>query len=335
MSLSTFLILSPFALDAAMTSPHMLSFAGREWYVKDSGLEKTAPGPCHWTSATQAIWSDRYGLHLTIRPRTGCSDWASTEAWSKESFGYGTFRFTVTGAYKHQDPQSTMGGFLWDDDTDDDPLPVNHWHREIDVEISKWGVAANPPVSFTIQPWSLDGTTRNPLASHLTRIDAATDSGGELGPEGGGACDAFGPGSFGGATIQTLTFVILWFPDQLRFAYFDGDIPMAQLASSKLKLLGSWNYMGAKPTPNFANPSLGVHMHLYVLATRCTKCKTHPPPSTAYPLPCFSLQATCGSATGAGFRITRGLFTMSSAPLTTRRLLLRSPLLSQASNLSD
>ncbi len=94
----------------AMTSPYSLSFAGREWYVKDSGREKTEPGPCHWTAASRAIWSDKYGLHLTIRPRDGgCGDWASTEAWTVERFGYGVFRFAATGAFKDMDPQATLG----------------------------------------------------------------------------------------------------------------------------------------------------------------------------------------------------------------------------------
>lgn len=168
---------------------------------------------------------------------------------------------------------------MWDDDTSEDPLPVNRWHREIDVEVSKWGVPSTPPVSFTIQPWSLDGTTRNTLASHLTRIDAATDSGGELGRQGGGACDAFGPGSFNGASIQTLTFVIVWLPERLQFYYFDGDVPMQQLASKVP--LGTWTFKGAIPTTNAANPALGVHMHLCVQSDCGRKANTNPPP----PLP--------------------------------------------------
>ena len=47
---------------AAMTSASSLSFAGREFYVKDSNGAAWDPGPCRWSPATDAIWADANGM---------------------------------------------------------------------------------------------------------------------------------------------------------------------------------------------------------------------------------------------------------------------------------
>ena len=47
---------------AAMTSATSLSFAGREFYVKDSNGASWEPGPCRWSPASDAIWADANGM---------------------------------------------------------------------------------------------------------------------------------------------------------------------------------------------------------------------------------------------------------------------------------
>lgn len=54
---------------------------GQQLYVKDSRGQAALPGPNIWVGTPDFIWSDDWGLHLNIRPRNGCNDWASSEAW--------------------------------------------------------------------------------------------------------------------------------------------------------------------------------------------------------------------------------------------------------------
>jgi hypothetical protein len=52
-----------------------------------------------------------------VRPiGSGCSGWASSEAWFRDSHGYGTYVFRVIGPLNTLDYQVTFGAFTWDDD---------------------------------------------------------------------------------------------------------------------------------------------------------------------------------------------------------------------------
>ena len=62
------------------------------------------------------IWSDGLGLHLNVRPRNGCGDWASSEAWHINPLGYGTYTWHIVGPLNTLDFQVTLGAFTWDDD---------------------------------------------------------------------------------------------------------------------------------------------------------------------------------------------------------------------------
>lgn len=184
----------------------------------------------------------------------GCANWASTEVWLKRPLGYGTYVHMVSGPFKHQDPQSTFGAFLWDDDSHPPNCSPqsNCFFREIDFEISKWGVKSLAPVSMTVQPWSRDGgASRDNEASRLLRIDTATDFGGSNGAEGGGGCNEWGPDSFNGGIWQKLTLVLQWYPHVLRFYVFDGHKQLGVLTNSRDSLLGGWDVseQSRHPTP--------------------------------------------------------------------------------------
>lgn len=248
------------------TSATRLSFAGNEWYVKDSHGQRWDPGPCVWTSRSDAngVFSDSNGLHLTMSAQNECSNWASTEVWSTRPFGYGTYVYQTSGSFKNMDPQATFGAFLWDDDSHPPSCrpAANCFFREIDFEISKWGVKANPPVSMTVQPWSLDGgATRDAGQSQLMRIDNARELGGSAGAEGGGGCNEWGADSFNGARWEQLTLVMQWYPNVLRFFVFDGHHPLNTLTQSKASLLGGWDVKDSSrhPTPGDER----VHFNLW------------------------------------------------------------------------
>ena len=231
----------------------------------------------------------RAGLHLTVRPRdaANCADWVSTEAWAVNPLGYASYAFVVSGAWLDLDPQVTFGAFLWDDDAGVPPAcgppRADCWHREVDFEISKWGVASNPPLSFTVQPWSTDGSTRDPLQSHLAHLIGATSYGGQGGSYG---CDEWGPDGFGGQPWQTITLVLDWRADKLNYYVFNGAQSLA--SASTATPLTSWSFRGERPTPGGAR----VHFNLWQVRTGTTTQRTAALPGRARPRPLTRAQPT-------------------------------------------
>jgi hypothetical protein len=142
---------------AAKTSPPQppreIQFSGYTWLVKDSGGAKWGPGPNVFSPSTDNVWVDPAGrLHLKI-VKSG-SQWRSAEVISKASFGYGTYRWTLASDVSSLDPQVTLGMFTWHDTSAD------YAHREIDIEVARWGNASNPTnAQFVVQPYDLGGHT--------------------------------------------------------------------------------------------------------------------------------------------------------------------------------
>src|SRR5437870_9597705 len=57
------------------------------------------------------------------------------------SFGFGTYRFRLDSPVDDIDPNAVVGLFTWSDRPDFN-------HREIDIEISRWGEPGNPNAQF-------------------------------------------------------------------------------------------------------------------------------------------------------------------------------------------
>jgi hypothetical protein len=133
--------------------PREIQFSGYTWLVKDSGGAKWGPGPNVFSPSTDNVWVDPAGrLHLKI-VKSG-SQWRSAEVISKASFGYGTYRWTLASDVSSLDPQVTLGMFTWHDTSAD------YAHREIDIEVARWGNASNPTnAQFVVQPYDLGGHT--------------------------------------------------------------------------------------------------------------------------------------------------------------------------------
>jgi hypothetical protein len=120
----------------------ILRFGGYEWRARTAPSDRAgrpntyAPGHA-WTDATG-------GLHLRVS--SGPAGWICSELTLARSLGYGTYRFVVrdTGAL---DPRTVLGLFTWDD------AAVDEHNRELDVEISRWGDAANQNAQFVVQPY--------------------------------------------------------------------------------------------------------------------------------------------------------------------------------------
>ena len=137
-------------------SQNAFHWCGYDWDVKNSGSFLFGPGPNLFSDTSQNVWVDGSGrLHLRITFRNG--QWQCAEVISRRAFGYGTYRFFLDSAADALDPNVVLGLFTYDDDP-----TATGGHREIDVELSRWGNAADPTnAQFVVQPYNLSG--------HLTR----------------------------------------------------------------------------------------------------------------------------------------------------------------------
>jgi hypothetical protein len=126
-------------------SSRMIQFSGYSWKVKSSRSE-VGPGPNNFSDSHANVEVDAQGrLHLRITKRQG--RWYCAEVISTRSFGYGLYKFHVGTNVDGLDPQIVLGMFTWSDD------PASS-HREIDVEISKWGDIHNQNAQFVVQPYT-------------------------------------------------------------------------------------------------------------------------------------------------------------------------------------
>jgi len=122
-----------------------VQFSGYEWKVKSSE-GRVGPGPNYFSDSLDNVTVDGQGqLHLRITKRNG--RWFCAEVISRLSFGYGTYRFYLRSAVNNLNPQVVLGMFTWDDD------PAYN-HREIDIEMSRWGHASNKDAQFVLQPYT-------------------------------------------------------------------------------------------------------------------------------------------------------------------------------------
>ncbi len=129
----------------ASTDMRILRFSGYEWKVKSSD-DRVGPGPNYFSDSKNNVEVDAQGrLHLRITQHDG--RWHCAEVISTRSFGYGTYRFYVDTSFDNMDPRVILGLFTWSDAPD-------YSHREIDVEISRWGNKDNKNGQFVVQPYT-------------------------------------------------------------------------------------------------------------------------------------------------------------------------------------
>jgi hypothetical protein len=126
-----------------------LNFCGYDWWLKSSA-GPVGPGPNHFSDSTNNVWLDAQGrLHLRITNRS--NQWQCAEIVSARTFGYGSYRFEVASDANTINLSAVLGLFTWSDD------PA-YTHREIDVECSRWGNAADANnAQFVVQPWDTAG----------------------------------------------------------------------------------------------------------------------------------------------------------------------------------
>ncbi|PYP85585.1 MAG: hypothetical protein DMF61_15740 [Blastocatellia bacterium AA13] len=135
------------SLVSSKTSADMrtIQFSGYEWKVKSS-IDLVGPGPNYFSDRKKSVEVDDFGrLHLRILQQDG--RWNCAEIISTRSFGYGTYQFYIDMSVDNLDPRVILGLFTWSDAPD-------YSHREIDIEISRWGNAENLNAQFVVQPYT-------------------------------------------------------------------------------------------------------------------------------------------------------------------------------------
>jgi hypothetical protein len=126
---------------AADRTQRKLTFSGYEWLIRQVPSDRGGANDYDPANA----WTDADGaLHLRIAGKPG--QWTSAEVILTRSLGYGTYSFVVRDVSTFE-PAAALGMFTWDD------LGVEQNHREISVEISRWGDASNKNAQYVIQPY--------------------------------------------------------------------------------------------------------------------------------------------------------------------------------------
>ena len=148
-----------------------LSFAGRNWGVKESG-GPAGPGGNRFSSSSNDVWVDQDGLHLTIQNNGG--QWTSTEVVLPEVLGYGTYMFQTTSRQDIINENAVFGAFTFDVFGDDSDVPL--WpFREIDFEDSRWGNPfATTNSQAVVQPFYLPGAVERIALPDLSTDAALT-----------------------------------------------------------------------------------------------------------------------------------------------------------------
>jgi hypothetical protein len=132
-----------------IASPRVIQFAGRSWSVKAS-TEPVGPGPNYFSDRPEDVTVDAEGrlrMHIVQRD----DRWYSTEVVTEEPLGYGDYVFRIAALARSFDPNAVLGLFTWDDDA------PQYNHRELDVELARWGAPANQIAQYVVQPWDTPG----------------------------------------------------------------------------------------------------------------------------------------------------------------------------------
>ena len=127
--------------DIATRPPKVLTFSGYEWDVRYIPSDRGGPNDYDPDNA----WTDAEGLlHLKLARRDG--RWTSAEVILRRGLGHGTYNFTVRDV-SGLDPAAAIGLLTWDTEG------VDQNHREMDVEISRWGDPKIPNAQYVVQPF--------------------------------------------------------------------------------------------------------------------------------------------------------------------------------------
>ena len=119
-----------------------LQFSGYEWHVRNVGSNR---GGRENKYDSANAWTDSSGfLHLRIANNGG--QWSCAEVKLLRSLGYGSYRFVVRDI-SQLEPAAVLSIFTWDD------ADAGQNHREMNIEMARWGDAASKNAQFVVQPY--------------------------------------------------------------------------------------------------------------------------------------------------------------------------------------
>jgi hypothetical protein len=119
-----------------------IQFSGYEWKVRDTLGERN--GSPHDNDPANVSTDSRGFLHLRIGRKS--DQWTCSEVIMPRSFGYGTYLFSVQDV-SHLEPAAVLGIFTFDE------LGIDQNHREMDIEISRWGDPDDKNAQYVVQPY--------------------------------------------------------------------------------------------------------------------------------------------------------------------------------------
>ncbi|MBV9225003.1 MAG: glycoside hydrolase family 16 protein [Acidobacteriaceae bacterium] len=122
-------------------SPY-ISFSGYQWRTRTTASNR---GGTRNRYAAENIWTDRMGaLHLQITG--GPKEWICAEITLAQSLGYGTYSLQLRDLSKLE-PSAVFAFFTYDYAGGDDN------HREMNIEVSRWGDASIKNGQYIVQPF--------------------------------------------------------------------------------------------------------------------------------------------------------------------------------------
>ena len=133
------------AVWVAPTKP--LKFSGYDWNVRTIAGDR---GGLNLPYSPDNAWTDDGGaLHLLIKKRAG--RWSAAEVELSQSLGYGTYVWVVRDVSRLE-PAAVLSMNTFDD------WGGEQHFRELDVEMSRWGDAANKNnAQYGVQPFYIPG----------------------------------------------------------------------------------------------------------------------------------------------------------------------------------
>lgn len=197
-----------------ITKPRVLSFSGYNWIVKSSETP-VGPGPNYFSDSDKNVWVDSQGqLHLQITEIDGI--WYCAEVICENNFGYGKYVFYIASKVEELNENVVAGFFTWDD-------APEYYHREIDIELSRWSQPTNQNAQYVTQPWDRHGNI------HRFNIQPNVD-------------------------YSTHSFI--WETDRIFFQSLYGNYPTPPDDSY---IIESWNYTGENiPVPGNENARINL-----------------------------------------------------------------------------
>lgn len=127
---------------SVQAGPRTVQFSGYEWQVRS--VRSTRGGRNNNYDPANA-WTDESGfLHLRIAQSAG--EWSCAEVKLSRSLGYGTYRFVVRDV-SQLEPAAVLSLITWDE------ADAGQNHREMNIELAKWGDAASKNAQYVVQPY--------------------------------------------------------------------------------------------------------------------------------------------------------------------------------------